>query len=31
MVHQSYDKHIIPLFKESWLNFTAIDDSRMQK
>ena len=31
MVHQSYDKHVIALFKESRLNFTAIDNSHIQK
>ena len=31
MARQSYDKHVIALFKESRLNFTAIDHSHIQK
>ena len=31
MVHQSYDKHVIALYKESRLNFTAHDYSHIQQ
>ena len=31
MVHQSYDKHVIALFNESRLHFTAIDRSHIKK
>ena len=31
MARQSHDRHVIALFKESWLNFTAIDHSHIQK
>ena len=31
MARQSHDKHVIALFKEGRLNFTAIDHSHIQK
>ena len=31
MARQSHDKHVIALFKESRLNFTAIGHRHMQK
>ena len=31
MVHQSDEKHVIAVFKESRLNFPAIHDSHIQK